>query len=166
MILNYFYLFYIKKHEKDILELVEIFEKLGTINMFKNKELNERIYFYENNYLQKAQERIKMSNSILFKYFYVKETINNKNDEEKQLNESIKKFQNMKNILKENIDIIDENLINIFINIFRNKEDKAIREEIITLIDIFKIKDFKKDGLIVNLILLLKKIIFQKYQTH
>ena len=75
---------------------------------------------------------------MIFRYYYDKETINNKNDEERVLNESMLHFEKMKNILKEDIDKIDENLQKVFIEIFRNKEDKAIEDEIITLIDILK----------------------------
>ena len=155
-ILNYFYALNLNKYINEIKELLEMIENLRDQDLFYS-ELGQRLEFYKNKYFKKAQEIEKLKKSILFNSIFEQNLLNNKNDEETILNESIQKFQVMKNILTDNLDNIDENITKRFINIFRNKTDKDIREEIIKLIEIFKINNFNKDILIDHLILLLKK---------
>ncbi len=158
IILDDFSYFFPNKHKEDYIELSEIKNKYREKELFKKDEnLEKKASKYLNGYLNKAQERVKIKNSILFNSIYEKEKLNNKNGEGNLLEESYKKFNDFKNLFNNNLNNVDKKIIEMFINEFRNKSDNETKEEIIRLIDIFKINNLNNDNIVEELISLLKR---------
>ena len=107
----------------------------------------------KNDFLVGAERRDKIKDSLLFKSIYEKEKIKYKNEEVKAIIETEEKFKHMENVLNLNINEIDENILKICIDVFKNKEEKEIREEISKLAKIFN-KNIDLDKMTNNYLLL------------
>ena len=144
---------------------IEEIEKL--INNMKNEKLNkleseykEMIKYYMDKYYKNAEERAKLKESIIFRTIFMKERYKTREDDIKIFNESKEKFNEMKNIFTENgINFNNEDILGKYIKEFNDKGDDEIKEEMLRIIDIFKIQidEEKRDEGIYNIILLSNK---------
>ena len=145
--------------------VIEEIEKL--MNNIKEEKLNKlgsdygfEINNYMDLYYKNAEERAKLKESIFFKSILIKERNNNRDDDTIIFNESLNKFNEIKNLFGENsINFNNEEILGKCIKEFNKKGDNDIREEILRLIDIFniQIEEKKRDEGIYNIILLSNK---------
>ena len=152
LIINDLIIFYPISHKKEI----EEFKLL--IDSYKNKTLLERdkkIEIIIKDYYQEAEARSKIKDSILFKSIYEKEKINFKNDEAKSLIAAQKKFNEVKKVL--NLNEIDENLMKLCLEEFKNKTKDEIKNELNKLISFFNVKNINIEDLANNYELLAYK---------
>ena len=137
------------------------------INQIKDENINlvlsdyeNKIKSYKSQYLNSAEERAKLKESILFKLILLKERNNKKEDDAKILKDSTNKFYEIKELFRENdFNFNNEKIIEKFIKELNDRGEEEIREELNRLIDIFNIKienDKKEEG-INNIILLSNK---------
>ena len=157
--LSHFFSNFYSDHIKEIKKLIYCIEN-NKINQL-NEEINLKIKFYEDKFGRVSKERIKIKESIIFNYIYKNEKKNNNENEEKNLANSIEKFFKTKEVFIENdFNYIKEDILNIYLKAFKNKNEEEIQDEILRLIIIFGIKDYNNnsiDNLIKNFILLFKK---------
>ena len=155
-IMSYLYNFN-NEYQKEIIKLIIFIEKYSNTKL-KNLE-NEEIKNYKDKYLKKALRKEELNQSILFNSIYenTKNRLNVKNEVEQIFFEAIKTFEEKKNVLNENMSNIDEKTIKGITNIFKEKNDEEIKEEIEKLKNLYQINKFNDDSLINNLTLLLKK---------
>ena len=144
----------------------EIEELENYINKIKNKYLNVRIdkedndnikdyYYYKSHFLQKAEERASLINSIIFNKIYEEEKLTQKNDEELILDKAKLKFKELGEIFNENNN--DSNPLYFkYIKLFNNTKNDEIIIEIKNLASIFKfdIEEKEIEKIIDKLILL------------
>ena len=142
VILNFFSIFYPVLHMNDIKKINNIIYNL------KNNDLN----YYDNNYkddyksylqyLDEANNRLKMKRSEFFNVIYKMSRGKHKENDKECLKETDKTFGNLKNLFTEKgIYSIDKNLIISCVRPFKEKDLKELDKELKILIDIFKIKE-------------------------
>ena len=150
--------FYLNEESKNIEELKIIINDLkkGKLNCLE-KKYTERYSFYVSTYKSKTDERAKKKKS---KFFW---TIFNKNKEKYKVNEdacvdeTIKEFDKLKVIFTSDVKSLEENILKDCLTTIKGIDEDKIDEEILTLVEIFKIKDYNQEGIRKSMIILSKK---------
>ena len=106
-------------------------------------------------YLAGAQQRLLKKDSILFKSIYEQEKIISNNDETKSLIETENKFKKAVNVLY--FYKLDEKLLKMCLEEFKNKTNKEIKNELEKLMEIFQVKNINIEELANNYELLAYK---------
>ena len=161
-ILNDFIYFYHNKFKQEIIEFDDIHRKIreGNISLYLNQYKDKCTEFIEK-YKKQAKERENLLNSVFF-YVIHKEICDQYNDNDDMcLDESVKKIKELKIIFDDNFTVDNRNksLLEVCLRNFNNKNlRQGLDKEIDLLAKIFDIKkQFDKDTIIINLILLSKK---------
>ena len=161
-ILNDFSYFFGNKYKKELIEFFDINRKIteGSISLYLNQYKDKCAKFIEK-YKKPAKERENLLNSVFFNTIYKEISSKYSGNDDKCLNESVKKIKELKIIFDDNFVVDDKNksLFEFCLRNFKNKNmKKELDKEIDLLKEIFQIKNkFDKDAIINNLILLAKK---------
>jgi len=161
-ILNDFSYFFGNKYKKELIEFFDINRKIteGNISLYLNQYKDKCTKFIEK-YKKPAKERENLLNSVFFNTIYKEISSKYSGNDDKCLNESVKKIKELKIIFDDNFVVDDKNksLFEFCLRNFKNKNmKKELDKEIDLLKQIFQIKNkFDKDAIINNLILLAKK---------
>ena len=142
-ILRYFDYFFPNLYKNDISNIAVIIGQLNidVLNSFENNyknDYNKYIKFYDD-----AKERLKKRESKFFDEIFkeIKSDVRFKNDDIKCLEETEKTFNNFKKLFEKNgINRINKHLLEKCIKPIKDDE-KALKKEINTLVEIFKIGD-------------------------
>ena len=138
--------FFFNSHKEDIKKIAEIciHLKADSLNYFDNNCKND----YDNykKYLKDAEIRNKKKKSKFYlEIFETEGKISNEKNEIEVLNETEKKFNELKVLFeKDGINKIDPKFLENYLRPFRNNNENLeseVEKEIKTLIDIFEIKD-------------------------
>ena len=133
----------------NIYNYINEFQEIIKLNYyFQNSKINQinkesilQIEKYEKEFGQKAREIIKFSKSLLFMDIKKKEAELNK-DDEKILNETFRKFKQAKEIFnKDGFNSINKELLSIYLNIFKDKKENEIKDELKRIINLLNVKN-------------------------
>ena len=157
IIYNDFNNFFNQLHKNEIYQLLTIIPdlKTGKLNCLEKKysqEYNKYLKYYDN-----AQNRLKLSESIIFNVIY-QDLKNQKYEDDKKLIEKTeKKFNEVKHIFDKNgIEKLDKDLLELCVKPFQNNNND-LNKEINKLVEIFEIKEKDVNDEIYNKLLILSK---------
>jgi len=140
--------FYLNKESKNIEEIKTIINDLkkGKLNYLENK-YTQRYSFFVATYKEKADEKAQKKKSKFFWTIYNKNKEKYKTNEDTCVAETIKDFDKLKDIFTNGVSSLEENTLKDCLTTIKGKNEEEIDEEILTLIEIFQIKDYKKEEL-------------------
>ena len=150
--------FYLNKESKNLEEIKTIINELkkGKLNCLE-KNYTEKYSFFVSTYKEKADDRAIKKRS---KFFW---TIFNKNKEKYKVNEdacmdeTCKEFEKFKDIFSNGVKSLEKNVLQDCLTTIKGKNENEINEEILTLIEIFQIKECNKDDIRESMKILSKK---------
>ena len=162
IIIKYLSYFYQNLYKEEIEDIVQLHFNMS---FSKIKDLkDDKIKYYIDKFGKIAKERERILENKIFQYIYNLEKSKNSHDEKKIVNESFKKFNELKIIFEEdNFNEIKEEILDIYINVFNNNNEEEIKKEIKQLaIILYDVKEYEEcdnkiDDIVKKLILLSKK---------
>jgi predicted mannosyl-3-phosphoglycerate phosphatase (HAD superfamily) len=140
--------FYFNKESQNIEEIKAIINDLkkGKLNCYLNK-YTARYSFFVSTYKEKADDKAKKKKSKFFWTIFNRNKEKYKTDEDACVVETIKDFDKLKDIFTNGVNSLEENILHDCLTTIKGKNEEIIDEEILTLIEIFQIKDYNKEGL-------------------
>ena len=110
----------------------------GPLNVFNISYIDQYTEF-NSKYKEKAEKRSIMKKSLFFGTIYKINSQLYKDNDEKCINETELKFEQLKNMFcKKGVHNLDKDILHICLNTIKGKKDEEITKEINILIDIFK----------------------------
>ena len=150
--------FYLNKESKNIEEIKTIINELktGKLNCYE-KKYTQRYSFFVSTYKDNADKRAIKRKSKFFWTIYNKNKEKYKANEDACVDETIKEFDKLKDIFTDGVKSLEKNVLQDCLITIKGKNEEEIVGEILTLKEIFQIKDCDEDEIRKSMILLSKK---------
>ena len=150
--------FYNKKESKNIEEIKSFINELkfGKLNCLE-KHYMVKYYLYVSTYKDKADKRALKKKSRFFWTIYNKNKEKYKYNEDICVDETMKEFDKLKDIFTNGYKSLEKNILQYILTTIKGKNEEEINDEILTLINIFQINNYKLDEIRNSLIILSKK---------
>ena len=158
VILEDLYEFFYNKERKSFEEIILIIKELknGKLNCLE-KNYTEKYVLYRANYGEKANERALKRKSKFFSIISKRNKKKYKINEDDCVDQIMKDFDKLKEIFISGVKSLDSNILQDCLTAIKGKNEEEIDNEILTLIEIFKIKYYHLDEIRKSLILLSKR---------
>ena len=146
------------KERKKIEEIITIINDLkhGNLNCLE-KNYTEKYILYRANYEEKAKERALKRKSKFFSIILKRNKEKYKINGDAFVDQTMKDFDKLKVIFNNGVKSLDGNILQDCLTVIKGKNEEEIDNEILTLIEIFKIKYYHIEEIRKSMILLSKR---------